>query len=477
MTMAGLTDFPNELICVLYTYMLAVDVVNLFATCKRMHLFMPEEAVWRHFCASYGVHNPADLGGTTFFQVYSKILHTYGPLMGLWAGDHPYTGSIIEFRVDPERQAIVGEGWDLDAEYETIAQGPPTLPAYVVFMTISLPLSQDQATSEVSQSTTAVISWRTISSETYEEEMWAQTDTDYFPTVHVLSPTTTSTHLQYYQGITEQPLFPKDVTDAWFDSRRGLPRLVVEPSPVAHEDTAVPSPARPTFHLLSLAGNHVRPMAFCIKRAPFYMDEREIAYPWRDIFDVIDDHRNLNTDSSPNGVNCSDGRYYPLRSDSRTGISPDDENWDPASLEGLWLGESHAYVTEVLWVAYCATTKVVSAYKIIANDQCQIPRGVTFWQFDCEDIVRRSDVQTSRTNQHPLRWRRRFRGTGLRTTFLDETSTRIVPIVAIVPGCDSIEIESDEHCLLYRRYPGRNLADEIERSEFRREYKERLDWW
>ncbi|KAI0683717.1 hypothetical protein BC835DRAFT_1394238 [Cytidiella melzeri] len=443
MTMAGLTDFPNELVCVLCTYMLAVDVVNLFATCKRMHLFMPEEAVWRHFCASYGVHNPADLGGTTFFQVYSKILHIYGPLMGLWAGDHPYTGSLIEFRVDPERQAIVGEGWDLDAEYETIAQGPPTLPAYV--------------------STTAVISWRTISSETYEEEMWAQTDTDYFPTVHVLSPTTTSTHLQYYKGITEQPLFPKDVTDAWFDSRRGLPRLVVEPSPVAHEDTALPSSVCPTLILLSLAGNHVRPMAFCIKSAPLYMDKREIAYPWRDIFYVTDDdHRNLNTDSSPNGVNCSDGRYYPLRSDSRTGISPDDENWDPASLEGLWLGESNAYVTEVLWVAYCATTKVVSASKIIANDQCQIPRGVTLWQFDCEDVVRRSDVKTSNINEHPLRWRRRFRGTGLRTTFFDETSTRIVPIVAIVPGCDDIEIESDER---------RNLADEIERSEFRREYK------
>ena len=85
------------------------DVSALLLTCKNLHGLYGDEAIWQELCGRHGVFDPTTLGETSFRTLYTELLFAYGGLLGLWASDHPYRGSIIEFRVDTTSRAIVGE--------------------------------------------------------------------------------------------------------------------------------------------------------------------------------------------------------------------------------------------------------------------------------------------------------------------------------------------------------------------------------
>ena len=108
--LASLSDLPYDLIRPLCTLLSTSDIVHMLMTCKTLYAYKSDDAIWQEQCMRYGVSRAEDLGGGTFFRIYSGILHTYGPLLGLWASDQLFTGSIIEFRIDRARKAIVEIG-------------------------------------------------------------------------------------------------------------------------------------------------------------------------------------------------------------------------------------------------------------------------------------------------------------------------------------------------------------------------------
>ncbi|KAI0761401.1 hypothetical protein BC629DRAFT_1545610 [Irpex lacteus] len=453
---ASLTDLPNELVCMLSTYMPATDIVQLLSSCKAMHIYMSEEAIWRRFCIHYGVDDPSDLGSSSYFEIYSVLLHKYGPLIGLWAGDLPFLGSIIEFRVDARARAIVGETWILlptsDAwVLDSTDKRRPPLPEYDLFLSISLPSGES---SKVSLPKKASLSWRMDDGDT--EEMSVVTDASHFPTLRVLSEIKAATYLRCQDpllpdGFCQHPLFPHDVDDVWYDASRGLPRIGMEPSPQPLASTpglsSLLSEGSFAEALFTAGGDIARPKAFLKALLPSNRHQ---------IQGAIADLRDQDTTPSPNG------------------LSPTDAEWSPASLDGIWLGDYSGYGTEVLWLSYNSASETINAWKITGDTN--VPRGFVSWNIHCGVELNLQDPQI-RAPFGRLEPARLYRGTGTISVFGFIANRRhFIDAVAGIIGPNDIAIEW--HGLMhgfvcrYRRYVGRNPATETQMSEFVRRARE-----
>ena len=105
----GLSSLPYDVLRILARLIDGADVTHVLSTCKDLHLHMKDDAIWQEHCSRYQI---TDLPpGTTFFLIYSEVAHKYGPLLGLWACDHPYYGFVVEFRLATDGHSIVGETW------------------------------------------------------------------------------------------------------------------------------------------------------------------------------------------------------------------------------------------------------------------------------------------------------------------------------------------------------------------------------
>ncbi len=422
---ASLTDLPNELVCMLSTYMSATDIVQLLSSCKAMHIYMSEEAIWRRFCIHYGVHDPSDLGSDSYFEVYSVLLHKYGPLIGLWAGDLPFLGSIIEFRVDARARAIIGETWILlptsDAwVLDSTDKRRPPLPEYDLFLSISLPSGES---SKVSLPKKASLSWRMDDGDT--EEMSVVTDASHFPTLRVLSEIKAATYLRCQDpllpdGFCQHPLFPHDVDDVWYDASRELPRIGMEPSPQPLASTpglsSLLSEGSFAEALFTAGGDIARPKALCISPPTDATTSSKALLPSdrHQIQGAIADLRDRDTTPSPNGVACSVTRYYPLSSTPTIELSPMDAEWSPASLDGIWLGDYSGYGTEVLWLSYNSASETINAWKITGDTN--VPRGFVSWNIHCGVELNLQDPQI-RAPFGRLEPAKLYRGTGTISVF------------------------------------------------------------
>ena len=138
---------PFELLLQIFTYLSADDILHLLCTCSSYHALIKDESIWRELCSRYGVHDLSSSGfhnHTSFFTVYTELLHAYGPLLGLWASDAMFQGNILQFRIVEESkevgwEGIVGEVWKFSCRGWTDASiNIPTSPAYVDCMRIEL---------------------------------------------------------------------------------------------------------------------------------------------------------------------------------------------------------------------------------------------------------------------------------------------------------------------------------------------------
>jgi hypothetical protein len=392
--MANVQNLPNELICILSSYLPAVDVVNLLSTCKALRVFITEETIWRRFCAQYGVIDPANLCGTSFFQVYSGMLHTYGPIIGLWASDSPFTGSIIEFRIDEQRNAIVGEAW---MHYMKRDQKRPILPYYYLFATIELSPSKDNS---------PMVSWLA------KDELCVQGDPELFPALYIMSETNATIYYRDGTTFSEHPPFPKSTDDVWYDRERELPRLKLEPSPAVHTPppTSGSPPTKYMPGIYTSIGPTAKPRALCIRSA-LDTNASEVLPVWLipKAPARITDYTKEGVYPSPNGVDGGTRRFYPLRSDTRNGQLPDHRDWHPASIEGLWLGEYPGNGMEVLWLTYDAKENTISAWKVTGD--ANVPRGVISWTIKFNERWEHSDVRHTRIyNMYPSA--RAYHGSG-----------------------------------------------------------------
>lgn len=287
---APLSDLPYDLIRLLCKALSGSDVVNLLMTCKSLYAHMSDDSIWRELCTRYGVDNPDELGGGAFFHIYSGILHTYGPLLGLWASDRPFMGGIIEFRIDGEKRGIIGEIWDFEGVRDH-GLTPPMPPDYRTFVMINLPLP---ANAQVPQR--ATLSWPKGMS---RRPSWLAGETRE-PFLRVLSATNQAVHIRYRGEFTRHPDFPDLCVDAWFARGRELPRLRVRPSPVHSADGEQPGRGHRHMEMYPVLGFARKPPSLCIEPGNHPLLRYFLEHiPFNDIIDL----RNHTVKKGSNKVN------------------------------------------------------------------------------------------------------------------------------------------------------------------------------
>lgn len=60
------------------------------STCRHLHELTMCDCLWAQHCHQYGVHefNPnADHGFRSYRAIYSRLLHQYGWMLGIWQGE------------------------------------------------------------------------------------------------------------------------------------------------------------------------------------------------------------------------------------------------------------------------------------------------------------------------------------------------------------------------------------------------------
>ena len=401
----SLTGLPYDLIRMLCALLPSRDISSLLSTCHNLHLLYDDEAIWRELCARYGVTDPLSLGDPSFRTAYAAILHTYGPLLGLWASDHPYKGSIIEFRVDAELKGIVGEVWRFwprrapQFEIGGADMQQPNPPEYYRFMHISLAHPQDQNHGEARRGAEAVLHWYVPDA----GEQWYYgpgTASVRVPTLHVVPPSDQAIVVRWpTRGPTHEVTLPAFPTwfpssgsgDAWYDSAHELPRLRPHDQPL--------QPVHMRFyldahhpHIVTLPSAMQSPPALMIRPPPhrgehYARDARDPFAPHEPRL-PLDDMRNVRYPITD--VGWFYRRFYPLRSFVKEGQDPASNDWSPESLEGLWLGAYGPHGTELLFLEHDDHAKKLHAWKVTGD--MNVPRGVCSWTVDLNTPMNASDL-------------------------------------------------------------------------------------
>ncbi|KAH8099624.1 hypothetical protein BXZ70DRAFT_894664, partial [Cristinia sonorae] len=335
---------PFELLLQIFTYLPGHDIISLLSTCHSYYIFSRDETIWLELCTRYGVRDLAAAGfhnHTSHFTVYTELLHTYGPLLGLWASDRAFNGGIMEFRVVRESrevgwEGIVGEVWSYSTPSEVISAD-------------------------------------------YTENVRIQ----------ILPPDYHHTRTTELEGAP-----PRVNSDGGADSDSepvGDNSLIrsywVARDSGNHQPTLIPSPSVP-LRVDSPLAQTIRYCAYLPMPSPgFPIDERDSsANPPFPMVWCLDGWLSSSRRFSPR-----EGRYYPIRSpkplhrrrsvsSTSTSISETDD-WTPASSQGLWLGSYGAHGIEMLSVIHNKNS--LQAWKITGD--VNVPRGAMSWQgfMDC----------------------------------------------------------------------------------------------
>ncbi|KAH8099656.1 hypothetical protein BXZ70DRAFT_942753 [Cristinia sonorae] len=416
LTAAGIASLPFETFLQIFTSLPGDDIIHFLSTCSSYHALASDESIWRELCLRYGVHDLAAFrrNGThhTFYSVYSGLLHTYGPLLGLWASDIPFHGAILEFRVVTEEEAgwvgIVGEVWiweeddweedsDSDEDEGSMVATDPYSPCYYECLRIELVQS---AADHASTRFTRVL-----------HRKHADTHGKKDPVLQTIrrGVRLNSPHKQAFYVLNGfigeesrshlHPQFPPECLQTLCRDTARLPRLVArDEQPVDHRRHLVnlkylghgdgvpllyyaPSPEDfSTSHSVSIIPplsavdsrryhNHVSPRKYDL---PDMMSASIMAF--------------MDTVSAKPAYT---GHYFPLprlparRPPPGPEHDPLPNRWSLVKrLEGLWVSHSPNGVvaSEVVYIHWEEGTCEVQAWKVTGSD-C-MPRGALSWKFD-----------------------------------------------------------------------------------------------
>ncbi len=370
-----LLDLPYELFLMMFTHMDVNDILNLLFTCRPLYSRVRDESIWRELSARYGFSDISIYTQQSFFVVYASLLHAYGPLLGLWASDHPFTGNIIEFRLVEEPgpgPIILGEVWRFQSH--VIKDSDPKLPEYLEIVRIR------PQWNEFGSPLPPEFEWFSITSMTSVDELPVS--------LALLAPTRQSIYFRYRDyntsdiSTTPHPDFPS--SDAlWFDHERPLPRLKQEP---CEEITNAEIDEDLDDCVLTFLTDTVKPPALAFFPTST-SDVSHFHYPLLTVPDLRLSHRDEG-DEKPR----ASSRYYPLRFpsiDPHLYRDPGDEDWSREGLDGLWIGANGAHDSEVLLVD-SSEPEETKAWKITGT--MHIPRGITCWRFNPDDAVGISEI-------------------------------------------------------------------------------------
>ncbi|OSX65678.1 hypothetical protein POSPLADRAFT_1136065 [Postia placenta MAD-698-R-SB12] len=342
-----IVDIPFDIIMVMSRFMSATEVMNLLSSCRKLHSFIDEESIWLHFCSRYGVRDRQPFVGRSFKEIYTCLLHTYGPLLGTWAGNHPPIGNILEFRLQlgPGMPAagIVGEIWHFDRglpnKSRLFDDLTRTAVVLITFPDPSLGITVVHPSRYAQVYCCGDMSRRIVRPPTEWHEA----------SLHTLSRLATLTNTDIVSGRYKYPDFPG--ASSWYDVLRPFPRLhpLVQVTPNESTSTYVRDrdvTAKPCAITLGCPSG----------------DSYISSYSHRAMSDLGD---------------LPATYYFPLCTEVVRGIPPESVEWTPASLRGLWLGDYAEVGTECIHVEVDEGSSTLRGWKVTGD--VFVPRGTTTW--------------------------------------------------------------------------------------------------
>ncbi|KAH9832870.1 uncharacterized protein C8Q71DRAFT_713697 [Rhodofomes roseus] len=349
----GLDRLPYDVLLQISFLLPATDIIHLLSTCRTFHLLACDEYIWKTLSKRIGLDDITGFGGRSFRTVYTGLLHAYAPLLGLWAGDHPFTGQILGFRLDlggdGRSPGIVGEIWrfkPLDPEEfddPGAIQQPLCVPALRIGFAVH---ASDDQPAVVQNTTQAMVSCSVDSS----------TRPSHPAQLTIVSETTEGIFLHTRHGQHQHPAFPHP---AWHDHARPFPKISVTPSLSVTSSGFLDMPSRPLVPI-------------CFKAATDVMSPRAISITYAgDCIDSLAPFLGFKSSIR------DPPRYYPLHTREDCGTISADVRSHAAHLTGLWLGTYGPHGTECLFLTYDDTTKSLRAIKVTGDEN--VPRGAVSW--------------------------------------------------------------------------------------------------
>ncbi|KAI0374611.1 hypothetical protein BV20DRAFT_1032739 [Pilatotrama ljubarskyi] len=416
---------PYDVLLDIFSFLQSRDLLNLLCSCRTLYALVADESTWRSLSGQYGLHDITHFGGRTWYTIYITFLHTYGPMLGIWAGDHPYTGGIIEIGLHPGSAHIQGgiivEMWRFRALQPEDLDGPemPELPAYARLARI-----------DFSEASTL-----------YEPpSITCLCDKDapaHRARFELLSPSLRGFYLHTRRGQFPHPDLPGPEYDTWVDGSK-YPRLPCRLSVDPDQTRALrPHPRVPIVYTAPTP--YLKPPAVSIS-CEFGCIER--ARPFLGFEDI--------SQSAP--------RFYPLRHETRPYIDPHSPSWTAISLRGVWLGSHGPHGTECLSVEWVGQRRMLRAWKISGDEN--VPRGALTWEANMEIPLRLSDEHRALCGRllGDLNGYTFFGGTGMFSArgYMphQRENVRVILAVGQAPMLRVVWVDVEE-ASAYMRYPGR----------------------
>ncbi|RPD57507.1 hypothetical protein L227DRAFT_506511 [Lentinus tigrinus ALCF2SS1-6] len=356
---------PFDIIHTLFSFTTIRDLVNFCSTCKALHQHLANDSLWKKLCAPYGLRDFTYFGGLSPFTIYTKLIHPYAPILGLWANDHPFRSNVLEFKLisgdEEEQGGIVGEVWSFSAH----ADRNPIPPSYIRATKISF--ESDPGEEEVGQPAYGDGTAEADASVRIFCYSDPSTPSIRHPArLSVRAETKTRARIQFYRRVVSLPEFPMP-SSHWCDETSRLPRLPEEPESQLNQSSIIQIYPAARLPLIWVEPSSVRkPPAMSIR----CLRPNPENCPWAALHVPTIPFESL--DPRP-------PRYYPLRRTILPGVDPRSSNWSLQNMEGLWYGSFGIDGTELLYLTTMDSNGIAHLVATKITGDVHIPRGYTSW--------------------------------------------------------------------------------------------------
>lgn len=355
-------SLPFDIIHILFDFTTVGDLINFCSTCKALHAHLANDSLWKRLCSSYGLRNFTHFGGLSPFTIYTKLIHPYGPMFGLWANDHPFRGNVIEFKLyagdENEQGGITGEVWS----FATHVDRDPLPPEYIRAMKISFECDPEEGEAGHLSSAAEADARAKVRVSCYSDP--SGPSTRHHATLYVRAETTTAHRIEFYRHTVLLPEFPM-YDSAWCDETPRLPRLPVQSESELDQSTIIRIYPASRLPLIWVGARSIRkPPAISIRCS---LDPESCPCAALHVPSI----RYESLDQRP-------PRYYPLRRTILPGVDPQSADWSLQSMVGLWYGSFGVDGTELLYIAFADYRGGELVATKITGD-VHVPRGGLCW--------------------------------------------------------------------------------------------------
>ena len=356
--LSTMVSLPFDVIHILLDFATVGDLVNLCSTCKPLHVHLVNDSLWIRLCAPYGLKDFTHFGSVSPFNVYTKLLHPYGPILGLWANDHPFRGNVLEFRLfagnENVQAGIIGEVWSC----ATHVDRDPTPPSYIQVLQITFEPEPKETVGDADSAAVRVSCYCNPSDPA----------TRHPATIYVSASTHTRHRLEFYLQTVDLPEFPTSNAPWYDDAAPRLPRLPARPDSPLDQSLIIKIFPAARLPLIWAAPSAIRKppaMSICCSQ-----QTQDAECPCSALHAPPIPFKSLD-DRPP--------RYYPLRRAIVRGVDPRSPSWALQTMDGLWYGSYGLHGTEILYLHTFADADGCRLVATKVTGDAHVPRGEVSW--------------------------------------------------------------------------------------------------